>query len=107
MFDLWSAFVGCGASIGDQAVLVGVFVTEREVDTVSICECEMLPFYFLKRLIDHDLYLTTRMLIEMVCILIHPNRVSVHEKQIKTTTLQNLVHNLVLLKTRLKQNLNP
>ena len=65
------------------------------------------PFYFLKRLIDHDLYLTTRMLIEMVCILIHPNRVSVHEKQIKTTSLQNLVHNLVLLKTRLKQNLNP
>jgi hypothetical protein len=44
----WSAFVGCEARIGDQVVLVGAFVTERDVDTVSICECEMLPFYFLK-----------------------------------------------------------
>ena len=45
------------------------------------------PFYFLKRSIDHDLYLTTRMLIDMACISIQPIHVSVHEKQIKKIAL--------------------
>lgn len=44
------------------------------------------PLYFAKKLIDHDLYLTTHMLIHLPWILIRPVRVCVHTHKIQKSS---------------------